>query len=368
MIEASGLNTLFVLQLIAILLMLWSTVLNRKKNEIKDVFENFTVLIPLRNEENRIRNLIQSFNESSLRDNQSIEIIFIDDHSSDLTTQIIQQELSLPHRILKLDKRKGKKWAIDMGVESSANNKILTLDADVSFGELYLQNILDLDLKDLMILPVEMKANGVIEFLGAIEFNWLKAFTYTTLAIREPKLCNGANLFFSKKAYQEVREQRKDFEISSGDDIFLLEAMKNAKKQIDGSSADEVKVVTQAPESMRKLLLQRKRWISKMTKKLDVFTIIGSFFIVMVQFGLFYSIYLSFYDLRYLVPIAIKILGEYTIQIFFGDKKNETKLLFYTILHQLWYPIYMVLLLIPLQDNSRWSRASQNKRKGAYQK
>ncbi len=368
MIEANGINTLFVIQLIAILLMLWATVLNRKKHEIKDVFDDFTVLIPFRNEEKRIRTLIQSFNESKLRENQSLEIIFIDDHSSDLTAQIIRQELNLQHQILKLEKNIGKKWAIDKGVESSVNKKILTLDADVSFDELYLQNILDLDLQDLMILPVEMKANSTIEYLGVIEFNWLKAITYTGLAIKDPKLCNGANLLFSKKAYLDVRNHRVDFDIESGDDIFLLDAMKKANMKIEGSSSDNFKVVTPAPSSMKKLLIQRKRWISKMTQKLDLLTIIGGLFVVLVQFGLFYAIYSSFYDLSFLVPVVLKLLGEYTIQIFFGDKKNETKLLFYTILHQLWYPIYMLMLLIPFKDNSRWSRVKVRKKVEGYRK
>ena len=102
MIDISSLNALFIIQLVAILVMLWLTVLMSKKLNTKTYFENFKVLVPFRNEGDRIRKLIESFNNSILRDEQEVQIIFINDHSSDATAFIIKNELKLPFEIIDL--------------------------------------------------------------------------------------------------------------------------------------------------------------------------------------------------------------------------------------------------------------------------
>lgn len=357
---------LFAIQLLLILLMLWSNILMRHDEIENSDRSGLSILIPFKNEANRIRDLISSFNHSILSENQKIQIIFIDDHSSDETERIIEQELKLHFEVLRLNENNGKKNALDLGINHAEFEEILTLDADVSFSDSYLSEINKLQTADLTILPVQMEGKNLIENLGTFEFNWLRVFTFSTLASNHPTLCNGANLIFKKSAYMKVKSDRDDFHISSGDDVFLLEAMRNNNLKINGTANAKVSVNTSAPSSLKDLLIQRKRWISKMGNNISISMIIGALFMILVQFGLIYCIFQSFYDVRFLIPIAVKIFGEYILQLFLNYKKNNVLIFFTTLIHQVWYPIYLVMMIFPITDTSRWGNLKYQESQHKY--
>ena len=94
--------------------------------------DNITVIIPFRNEAERLAGLINSILSSSQYVKQ---FIFINDHSSDNSSEIIQASLGgLPYLIVDLPVHlAGKKQAIKFGINQATTSFILTLDADVSF-------------------------------------------------------------------------------------------------------------------------------------------------------------------------------------------------------------------------------------------
>ena len=88
-----------------------------------------TLIIPYRNEENRIQNLL--FSLENQKDTSSIsKIIFVDDHSTDssraqVNNWITKQDLNCESHFL--DQYHGKKRAIDLGVQKTLELNISSL-------------------------------------------------------------------------------------------------------------------------------------------------------------------------------------------------------------------------------------------------
>jgi hypothetical protein len=84
----------------------------------------------------------------------------------------------------------------------------------------------------LIIAPVELKSNlKIFQQLQKLEFASLVASGAGAAAFGKPILCNGANLAFPKKIYS-IHVNDLHNELLSGDDMFLLESVKNSKGKI----------------------------------------------------------------------------------------------------------------------------------------
>lgn len=312
-----------------------------------------SVLVPFRNEAKRIEKLILSINKQTIN-TALIELLFIDDYSTDLTAEKITIMLHYPHKIISNELNQSKKSALSTGIASASYPYILTLDADVSFEENYFESVLCCPQADLVILPIHMQSESLTQQLGAIEFKWMQKLTFGNPT---PILCNGANLLFKKQSYQELLESRTDFTIASGDDIFLMQALQQAKKKIIRINNDQFCVSTPAPESLLELLRQRKRWAGKFKHIATLQSAIFILFISSMQAVFLISLYMVFVHLIFGVPILLKLISEL---IFSWDKqaKSYNKQLISICLHQFWYPVYLILLLFPFQQNKRWKKAT----------
>ena len=146
------------------------------------------------------------------------------------------------------------------------NEYILTLDADVYFEADFFINVLkQIDDQDCIVLPVRPFAhqNKVIQHLDVLEFKSLQTATFGSLGIGQPFLSNGANLLFKKKTFLEVDGYSGNSQVSSGDDQFLLNKFRKAKKKITGVLDSSVMVTTLAESSFLEFFRQRIRWSSK---------------------------------------------------------------------------------------------------------
>lgn len=350
MMEFYFFTGVFCLQFLLIIFFLWayySLKIKPKNNIVK-----LSVVIPFRNEADQISGLINALNNGNFP--EGTELIFVSDHSEDNTLDIIRKMLKIPYKMHNLDEQRGKKHAIDLGVQNAQNDYILTLDADVEFENDFLTNISNAAKGDLVILPVNMAGKNLNGKLSSFEFKWLQLLTFGSLKLNNPLLCNGANLLFKKKAYQDLRANRRDFEIPSGDDIFLLCAMKKDNRNISGLTNPELAVTTSAPATFKTLLQQRKRWAGKMTSFTSFPIILSALFVFLVEIGLIYSVFFSFYNVLFFIPIGIKFTGEYILHASFPRKENLFLLFLLTILHQAWYILYLLGLMIPIKMDRKW--------------
>lgn len=103
----------------------------------------FSVLIPARNEADTLPHLLANLAQQTL---QPLEVIVIDDHSSDATAAIARRGApGLPVRVIQPPPLPagwcGKTWALHHGVEASRGELLVFLDADTEPAADFLQRL-----------------------------------------------------------------------------------------------------------------------------------------------------------------------------------------------------------------------------------
>ena len=97
--------------------------------------ESVSILIPVRNEEENIGELVLSLQAQEILVNP--EIIFIDDSSTDKTTEKLQQAIAAGAKIRAINAPAlpknwlGKPWALQQGYLQASGEIVVTIDADV---------------------------------------------------------------------------------------------------------------------------------------------------------------------------------------------------------------------------------------------
>ena len=91
-----------------------------------------SVIIPCFNEENTIKKIVEKVKENS---NFSLEIIIIDDYSSDKTREIIENDLKTKVDLIVLnDQNYGKGFSVRKGIDAATGDIILIQDADLEYN------------------------------------------------------------------------------------------------------------------------------------------------------------------------------------------------------------------------------------------
>lgn len=313
-----------------------------------------SVVIPFRNEADRIELLLKSINALKIPDSMLVEFIFVNDHSDDKTGVLIQEILEKPHKVIQSE-LKGKKNAIDQGVSISSHQYIITWDADIEVPPSYFQAITNLDQADMWILPVNMTGTNLVSRLASIEFIWLQFLTFAYAKRKRAKLCNGANLLFAKKMYHEVKSDRVDFEIKSGDDMFLLDAFIKKGAKIKANANRELEVKTSAPKKLKALLAQRKRWISKMPHLKSLNPVVTVIFMTMVYGSFIGALICLQFSILFLIPLGMKIINEWILLNKYRNWKRIIGNLMDTLIHQVFYPPFILMMVLPIRlESKRW--------------
>lgn len=338
------------LQLVIVLVMLF--VINKRGKaslSLPSDKKKLSIIIPFRNEAQRIGSLITSLNEMAVSDPNQIEIIFVDDHSTDRSVEEIKK--STNQISLLKNYGHGKKSAIQTGVKHARHEFILTLDADVVFDKNYLDTLLNYFQDDMLILPVKMRGYNLLSWLASIEFEWLQQFTFSTPS---PVLCNGANLAFKKSSFIAHSVERSDEHIASGDDLFLLDIFRKKGEKIRRLNLKKLQVITSAPDNFSSLLKQRKRWAGKMKHLVSPQMVLAALFLITIQAVFIVSVCFSFYNFWWLMIVAIKYLAE----LFLTTHLPIIHRLGFVFIHQFYYPIYLISLILPVSDDEKWKQTT----------
>ena len=203
------------------------------------------------------------------------EIIFIDDHSTDRTAEIVLAYAKLGVKLIRLNEDRAlnsyKKKAIQTAIGTCSGDLIITTDADCRMGPHWLSTIVNYFEKHnykMISSPVAyFEEKSFFERLQSLEFLYLIGLGASTIGNKQPSTCNGANLAYEKKAFYEVGGFQGIDDLASGDDELLLH--KIAAKypdQIGFLKNREAIVYTHAKENLQSFLQQRKRWASKSTR------------------------------------------------------------------------------------------------------
>ena len=254
-----------------------------------------SVVIAVRNEEANITALLGSMMRQDYPPD-SFEIIISDDYSTDTTIRQVEEFISgrknLP--FLKLiaasdDDRAGKKNALARGIRQSSGELIVITDADCTAGSNWLSELAAYygqHKPHLILGPVRMTDGGsIFGKLQALEFMSLIATAAGSSQVGFPLLANGANLAFSRQAYDACGGFAGNLQYASGDDMFLMMRI----REIFGSSAvrfiksRKAIVFTPALQQYKPFVQQRLRWVSKSRGYTDGAVISASLLVFMVN-------------------------------------------------------------------------------------
>lgn len=236
----------------------------------------FSIIIPARNEALHIGNCLRSIlNQNYPAD--LVEIIVIDDHSTDDTSLIVEQLKATHYNIhlIKLaDELNGeilnsyKKKAIENAIGYATGKWIITTDADCVAKENWLASYdawIQIQNPVFVAAPVVFTNNGsVLETFQYIDFMSLQGVTAASVHAGFHNMCNGANLAYRKDVFFEVNGFRGIDSIASGDDMLLMNKIKKQYPDKVSFLFSEQAIITTHPmPSWRSFFNQRIRWASK---------------------------------------------------------------------------------------------------------
>jgi biofilm PGA synthesis N-glycosyltransferase PgaC len=228
---------------------------------------HLTLIIPFRNEAQHLPALLKILSEQK-KDIAGANIILVDDHSSDDSLLIAHQFKANNQQVEVVSQVEthGKKQGVDLAMTRVVTEWVVTLDADIKPCEGWLRRIASWtreNSNDLLILPLHIgPGTNVIGRLQEVEFASVMAITGGMAMAGKPILCNGGNLCFRTEAYNRVRSNRNDMHITSGDDVFLLNALKPFGKVV-WVHDPSVRVSTAPKATWKDFTSQRLRWMGK---------------------------------------------------------------------------------------------------------
>ncbi len=333
-----------------------------KKSDVK-----VSVLIAARNEEKNIERLLKSLYNQSF-EKELFEVIIIDDHSNDNTFSIIEnfsktyKDFNL--KIFKAD-NEGKKLAISQALHLAENELVLVTDADCVLKSTWIESIVDFYKREnckMILAPVLLSpAETFFEKIQVLEHLSLIGSTAGSAEIGFPVMCNGANMAYERAAALECEKFRKDFNIASGDDMFLMEqfsknyGLKNVRFLLSKSAIVETKTCKNISEFFR----QRRRWVSK-TKSYTSWKIIATalvvFFFNLSIVSLFVSAFFipALWSIYFLLTI-LKFFIDYPLLKNITSFMNQGSLLRWTLPLEFIYPFYVVITAISgMLVNVKW--------------
>ena len=311
----------------------------QKKQE--NTSRKISVIVPFRNEEKNLEKLVRSLQALTVLPE---EIIFVNDHSTDQSLAVLQN-LKVPFQLLELDASEGKKSGIAKGVEAASSEFILTWDADVLIPKDYFKTLHTYDFPDLLLLPVKMNGSSFVSGFFAMDYQLQAQANVALSGWYRPITASGANLLFKRKVYLEMANKRKDQDIASGDDQFLLSACRNSGVEIGLLTDKALTIETDAPTTIKSGMAQRLRWLSKTKHVGDSFANVFGFFALMVQLAYYgFAIYQSLIGDWGATLVMVLIKGEldaFLATYSFQEQFNT----FQVFVYQLLYPFYILALL-----------------------
>ncbi|MBP6024646.1 glycosyltransferase [Ferruginibacter sp.] len=236
-----------------------------------------SVIIPARNEEENIKSCLNAILNQSYPEHL-FEVLVVDDFSSDNTAAIVSAYTSQNIKLISLRNfveanaiNSYKKKAIEIAVQQSTGDLIVTTDADCVVPKNWLQTIAAFYQEknpSFIVMPVAINCgNRFIEIFQAVDFMTLQGITGASVHKKMHSMCNGANLAYTKMAFNAVNGFAGIDTIASGDDMLLMHKIyKQSPDKVLFLKSKEVIVQTQPVLTIKDFFNQRIRWASKADK------------------------------------------------------------------------------------------------------
>lgn len=308
-----------------------------------------SIIISARNEEANIENCVNDILAQNFP-KELFEVIVVDDFSTDKTVSIIEEVKSANLRLIRLSEflleqkiNSFKKKAIEIGIQNSKGDLIITTDADCRMGKNWLASIVSFyEKKKPKMISAPVSFSDATVSSGSIAIDFFQKFQSfdlmgmigigaASLANGNPLMCNGANLAYEKKVFEVVGGFKGIDDIASGDDMLLLHKIaEKYYRQISFLKNKEAIVHTHPEPTLKDFFNQRIRWASKSVKyKNKWITLILAMvflfnFSILINFllGFLYGIvFWKLFCFSFFIKIFLDFIFLNSLSNFFGEKK-----------------------------------------------
>ncbi len=265
-----------------------------------------SVIIPARNEEENIGRLLKAL-ETQAYPKNLFEIIVVDDHSTDRTAEVVRQFPGVRLLQLKNEERNSyKKKAIEEGIAAAKNSFIITSDADCIPSSSWLEIMAAFtENQDLVFIaaPVSysLQKKNLLTIFEALDFLVLQGLGAVSVHKKFFAMCNGANLGYEKKVFNEVGGFTSIDKVASGDDMLLMEKiLKQYPKKVDWLKSKTAIVETRSAISWKEFFNQRLRWASKAGNYKNINILLVELLVYLFNLSFLALLIASAWDLKFL--------------------------------------------------------------------
>ncbi|MDK2976828.1 MAG: hypothetical protein PWP06_1303 [Candidatus Marinimicrobia bacterium] len=309
-----------------------------------------TVIVCARNEEHNLPDLVKSLNALEYPEGM-LEIILVDDASTDKTRELIEKAAREDSRIRavhiheKEEGLSGKKNAITQAVGLADGEIILLTDADCRPGPRWVKRMVAcFDEETGMVLgfsPIE-KARGL--FQRFLEFDHLARVAVQTAGAywNIPPFSTARNLAFRRRVFFEVNGYESSGTIATGDDFFLTrDVWLKTSRTFRQAMHPESFVVTKRDNFSKKYVIQQLRRNGKILYLAPLYRGIGLFVLLY-----YLAIPISIFTLPPFIwggSLIVKTFLEWTGIIIAGKRFGYLKLALWFPLIAFYYPFHVLI-------------------------
>lgn len=312
-----------------------------------------SVILCARNEEENIAACLDSIAAQSYPDDL-FDVLVVDDHSTDRTAEMT---LSCKAKNVKLISLKDfvapgefnafKKKGIEIAIQQSTGELIVTTDADCVVQENWLQAIAafyEQYQPAVIVMPVGIRLTPnsarqpalqgkCIRLFQSLDFMTLQGITGASVHKKIHSMCNGANFAYTKKAFDKVGGFTGIDHIASGDDMLLMHKIYTRYPgKVLYLKSREVIVQTAPVNTIKEFFNQRIRWASKADQYDDkrIFAVLLLVYLINVILLLLPCITIFYTDplsvirlwlLLLLIKTGAELIFLYPVAKFFGKQK-----------------------------------------------
>ncbi len=298
-----------------------------------------TIIIPARNEAANIDACLTGIVHQTYP-KDLLQVIVVDDVSVDETIQKVQAYIRLyPFievlQLTEMDARSShKKRAIEKAISHATGQMIVTTDADCTHQPFWIEMLAQrFQMGDVAFIaaPVVYKTEStLLSIFQSLDFATLQGITGASVSRQFHAMCNGANIAYSKKAFEEVDGFSGIDALPTGDDMLLMyKIFRKHPQGVCWLKNKEAIVSTLACPSWKEFINQRMRWASKAAWYDD--RRIYSVLLLVYGYNLLFPILLvmAFFNAQYLLPLILSLLAKTIVELvflwpvagFFGLKK-----------------------------------------------
>ena len=317
-----------------------------------------SVIIAARNEEATLPLLLNDLRQQNYPQ-YLFEVIVVDDYSADGTATVLQKFANSDFKMILPGvppEASSKKMAIAAGVKKAAGELLIITDADCRVQSEWIKTIAsfyELNNAAFIAAPVKFTHDGsLLEIFQVLDFISLQGLTAASVSANFHSMCNGANLAYTKQAFESVNGFAGIDKVATGDDMLLMHKIwKKQPNKVFYLKSKEAIVTTAPMKSWKDFLMQRKRWASKTLVYNDYRIVAVLAFVLAFNILFFVLLVAAFFNKVYWVHFFFALLGKTIIEWplvssvahFYGEQKLMRHFFFIQPLH-IFYTVFVGII------------------------